>query len=136
MASFDPEKLVAGMRKIMGEVQKLTAKVEFLEEENGKLRRMNGELASHVNKVRASMADMDEALATGLEKIGAGLNQILDERTGAIETESQELRQDVAFLQALVAGHEVVLFEITGEPTTPVFPAHPTARDETEEQAA
>lgn len=124
------------MRKVMGEVQKLTAKIEFLEEENGKLRRMSGELASHVNKVRASMADMDEALATGLDKIGGGLTQILDERTTAIKTESQELRQDVAFLQALVAGHEVVLVEITGEETTPVFPDHPTATDETEEQAA
>ncbi|MBS3652598.1 hypothetical protein KEU06_28895 [Pseudaminobacter sp. 19-2017] len=129
MASFDSEKLVAGMRKLVGEVQRLTQKVEFVEEENGKLRRMHDELTTHLGKIRTSVANMDEMLDAGLKNIGEGLDRILEERTGAIQAESKELRQDVAFLQALVAGHEVVLIEITGDPTTPVFPTDLTKNE-------
>lgn len=50
MTSFDPDLFARALRRLVGDVERLKAKVEFVEEENGRLRRANDELAGHLRR--------------------------------------------------------------------------------------
>jgi hypothetical protein len=109
MTDFDPEKLVAAMRKIV-------QKVEFLEEENGKLRRIQDELAIHLANARKESARQDKLLSTGLDQIAEGLQKLLDTCTDDLKVQNQSLRKDITVLQALAAEHERALHALGKSP--------------------
>jgi len=57
MVSFDPQIFATAMRKIVGEIKHLKDRVEFLEDENAKLRRRNEELATHLLGLKRSLGE-------------------------------------------------------------------------------
>src|SRR3712207_5816933 len=107
--SIDVEKLARVVQKLAGEVQALKGGFE------------------------ERAADVEEDVENRLNNFALGLyDKILEPRFAVLDAQEQQLkrlqgeneklRADVAYLQALLAGHEVALIGITGQPTEPVFP--------------
>jgi uncharacterized protein YukE len=104
MASIDPVKLVAAIKKLAGEVA----------------------------DVKTETQRLNETLSTRLEALGAGLADILEETATELKAENErlradnkELRKDITFLQGLVAGHEAVIMGITGRATEVIYLEEP-----------
>jgi hypothetical protein len=57
MTSFDPNVVAKAMRRLVTEVERLKARVDAVEDENGRLRRANDELACHLRGVKLVMVE-------------------------------------------------------------------------------